>query len=135
MNQATPPNIPSIPYQPTALGTAATPQAPIVAPIPTPTFQSPSFEDGGDTGGSGKANSLKDFFSDINLVEAAILGLGVATFLYAIYYYKFEMSMTKTGYAELNARLNKVEIMTSKMASEKNASGQNAVKTRKRILM
>jgi magnesium-transporting ATPase (P-type) len=104
-------------------------------PIPTPTFQSPSFEDGGDTGGSGKANSLKDFFSDINLVEAAILGLGVATFLYAIYYYKFEMSMTKTGYAELNARLNKVEVMTSKMASEKNANGQNGARTRKRILM
>ena len=135
MNQATPPNIPSIPYQPTAASGVVTPQAPIVAPIPTPTFQSPSFEDGGDTGGRRYANSLKEFFSDINLVEAAILGLGVATFLYAIYYYKFEMSMTKTGYAELNARLNKVELLTSKIASEKNASGQNSVKIRKRILM
>ena len=135
MNQATPPNIPNIPYQPTAAGAANMPQPQIAAPIPTPTFQSPTFEDGGDTGGSGKSNSLKDFFSDINLVEAAILGLGVATFLYAIYYYKFEMTMTKTGYAELNARLNKVELMTSKIASEKNANAQNSARTRKRILM
>jgi hypothetical protein len=69
------------------------------------------------------------------LVEASILALGVATFLYAIYYYKFEMTMTKTGYADLNARLNKVELMTSKIVAEKNANGNNAARTRKRILM
>jgi hypothetical protein len=137
MNQGTTPYMPTPPAQPMAAG-AAMPQAPMMnqgGAMPPPTFQSPTFEDGGDTGGKGKSNSIKDFFSDINLVEASILALGVATFLYAIYYYKFEMTMTKTGYADLNARLNKVEVMTSKIVAEQNANGKNSVRTRKRILM
>ncbi|MFY8161495.1 MAG: hypothetical protein ACOVNU_09210 [Candidatus Kapaibacteriota bacterium] len=132
MNQPTTQSI-STPTTPNVEVTAtAMPQA----PIPPPTFQSPSYESGGDTG-SDKSNPFKDFFSDINLVEAAILGLGVATFLYAIYYYKFEMTMTKTGYADLNARLNKIELMTSKIASEKNANGKNSNRSnpRRRMLI
>lgn len=132
--------------QPTtqSISTSTTPNVEVTAtampqaPIPPPTFQSPSYESGGDMGmESSRANPLKDFFSDINLVEAAILGLGVATFLYAIYYYKFEMTMTRTGYADLNARLNKVELMTSKIASEKNANGKNSNRSnpRKRMLI
>jgi hypothetical protein len=135
MNQAATPYMPTPPAQPMATGGATIPQQPMAAATPPPTFQSPTFEDGGDTGSKGKSNSIKDFFSDINLVEASILALGVATFLYAIYYYKFEMTMTKTGYADLNARLNKVELMTSKIVAEQNANGKNTVRTRKRILM
>jgi hypothetical protein len=137
MNQGTTPYMPTPPAQPMAAG-ATMPQAPMMnqggAMLP-PTFQSPTLEDGGKMEKGGQTNSIKDFFSDINLVEASILALGVATFLYAIYYYKFEMTMTKTGYADLNARLNKVELMTSKIVAEQNANGKNSVRTRKRILM
>lgn len=94
--------------------------------------QQPSFESGGTT--SSKSNPIKEFFSDINFVEAGIMALGVATFLYAIYYYKFEMTMTKTGYADLNGRLQKIELEEAKRkSSEMNASGGKMKK--KRILI
>ena len=94
--------------------------------------QQPSFEDGGTT--PAKSNPIKDFFSDINIVEAGIMALGVATFIYAIYYYKFEMIMTKTGYADLNARLQKIEVEEGKRkTAEMNASGGKMKK--KRILI
>jgi len=91
--------------------------------------QQPSFEDGGTT--SAKSNPIKDFFSDINVVEAGIMALGVAAFIYAIYYYKFEMTMTKTGYADLNARLQKIEVEEGKRkTAEMNASGGKMKKKR-----
>jgi hypothetical protein len=94
--------------------------------------QQPTYESGGAT--SSKSNPIKDFFSDINFVEAGIMALGVAAFLYAIYYYKFEMTMTKTGYANLNGRLQKIELEEAKRkSSEMNASGGRMKK--KRILI
>ena len=94
--------------------------------------QQPSFEDGGST--PAKSNPIKDFFSDINIVEAGIMALGVATFIYAIYYYKFEMTMTKTGYADLNGRLQKLEVEEGKRkTAEMNASGGKMKK--KRVLI
>lgn len=94
--------------------------------------QQSTFEDGGTT--SSRKNPLKDFFSDINYVEAGIMALGVATFIYAIYYYKFEMTMTKTGYADLNARLQRIEVEEGKRkTAEMNASGGKMKK--KRILI
>ena len=124
------------------MGVTPMPQAPMMnqgGAMPPPTFQSPSYEGGGDTsGGSGKSNPFKDFFSDINLVEAGILALGVATFLYAIYYYKFEMTMAKTSYADLNTRMQKLELLESKRKSaEQNANGKNSGRNnpRKRMLI
>jgi len=94
--------------------------------------QQPMFEDGGTT--SSKGNPIKEFFSDINIVEAGIMALGVAAFLYAIYYYKFEMTMTKTGYADLNGRLQKLEVEEGRRkTAEMNASGGKMKK--KRILI
>jgi hypothetical protein len=91
--------------------------------------QQPTFEDGGTT--PTKTNPIKDFFSDINVVEAGIMALGVAAFIYAIYYYKFEMTMTKTGYADLNARLQKIEVEEGKRkTAEMNASGGKLKKKR-----
>jgi hypothetical protein len=58
----------------------------------------------------------------------------VAAFLYAIYYYKFEMTMTKTGYADLSGRLQKLEVEEGKRkTAEMNASGGKMKK--KRILI
>jgi hypothetical protein len=96
------------------------PQAP-----PPPPPMNPNFENGGDMGASPKSNPLKDFFSGINIVEAGILALGVATFLYAIHYYKFQMQLSKTGYADLNGRLQKLELDMEKKEREANANAQN----------
>jgi len=139
MNQATTQSISTPPAPTMAIGGTAMPQTHMMnqgGAMPPPTFQSPTFEDGGDMGDKGKSNSIKDFFSDINLVEASILALGVATFLYAIYYYKFEMTMAKTSYADLNTRMQRLELSESKRkAAEQNANGKNSGRqTRKRML-
>jgi len=139
MNNA-PQNIPS-----------STPPAPVSAPPvaaaggmqpqmapPPPPPPSPSYADGGDLGGGSKSNPIKDFFSDINIVEAGLLALGVATFLYAIHYYKFEMQLSKTGYADLNGRMQKLESDMAKREREAsaNANGQGGRKPmlRKRMM-
>lgn len=81
-------------------------------------------------------NPLKNFFGDINLVEAGILAIGVATFLYAVYYYRFQIKMTKTGYADLNGRLQKLEASESmRQAKESNVNAVGRMRSRKRILM
>jgi hypothetical protein len=96
----------------------------------------PKYENGGEMGG-GKKNPLKDIFSDINLVEAGIMALGIAAFLYAIYYYKFEMELSKTGYADLHARTMKLESDNDKRKKAEataNASGKLKPKRRGIIL-
>jgi outer membrane murein-binding lipoprotein Lpp len=83
-----------------------------------------------------KKNPIKDFFSDINLVEALIMALGVAAFLYAINYYKFQMNLSKTSVADLNARISKLESDSEKRkAAERNANAAGGMRARKRILM
>lgn len=109
---------------------------PMMTPPPPPPA-APTMAEGGETSGGGKRNPFKEFFADINMVEAGILALGVATFLYAIHYYKFEMKMTKTGYADLNGRMQRIESEHAKMkaaASESNANGM-AKRSRRRMLL
>lgn len=92
----------------------------------------PKYENGGEMG-EGKKNPLKDIFSDINLVEAGIMALGIAAFLYAIYYYKLEMELSKTGYADLNARTMKLESDNDKRKkAEANANAAGKLKPKRR---
>ena len=59
------------------------------------------------------------------------------TFLYAIHYYKFEMQLSKTGYADLNGRLQKLESdikKTKEVAANANAQGGGRARVRKRIM-
>ena len=118
-------------------GAMPTPPQPQMMPQGGMPPAAPTFEGGGETP-KAKSNPIKDFFSDINVVEAGILALGVATFLYAIYYYKFEMTLSKTGYADLNARMQKLESAEAKRkaaeAANANATGKMAA-SRRRILM
>jgi len=111
------PSVPAPQVQPMAAG-GMPPQAPPPPPM------NPNYADGGEMGGGSKSNPIKDFFSDINIVEAGILALGVATFLYAIHYYKFEMQLSKTGYADLNGRMQKLESDMAKKEKEANANAQ-----------
>lgn len=95
------------------------------APPPMPPMN-PNYADGGEMGGGNKSNPIKDFLSDINIVEAGLLALGVATFLYAIHYYKFEMQLSKTGYADLHGRMQKLESDMAKKQKEANANAQGS---------
>lgn len=127
---------------------------PIPAPsIPTPAPQAqgfpimstppppppPTMADGGEMDGGSdmkKSNPFKEFFADLNMVEIGILALGVASFLYAINYYKFEMKMTKTGYADLNGRMTKLESAEqSRQMKEANANANGMSRRSKRRLM
>ena len=135
MESATPTPSAMPPAAPMATGgmPPAMPPAPPMAMGGMPPAMPQAYAEGGAT----KTNPIKDFFSDVNVVEAALLALGVATFLYAIYYYKFEMTLSKTGYADLNARMQKIESENAKRkAAEQNANAENSVRrSRKRILM
>ena len=136
-----PQNIPSpsvppqvaVPPSPTMAMGGMPPQAP--PPMPP---MNPNYAEGGEMGGGSKSNPIKDFFSDINIVEAGILALGVATFLYAIHYYKFEMQLSKTGYADLNGRMTKLEsdMKKKEATANANANGQGGgrARMRKRIM-
>lgn len=133
-----PQNIPSPNVAPPAPAPAmAMGGMPPQAPPPMPPMN-PNYAEGGEMGGGSKSNPIKDFFSDINIVEAGILALGVATFLYAIHYYKFEMQLSKTGYADLNGRMTKLEsdMKKKEATANANANGQGGgrARMRKRIM-
>lgn len=121
------------PAQPMMMAGGAMPPPP-PPPMMAGGYSPMQMANGGNTGTP--KNPIKEFFGDINMVEAGILALGVATFLYAIYYYKFEMKMTKTGYADLNARVQKLEASESaRAAKESNVNAVGKMRMRKRILL
>jgi hypothetical protein len=117
---------------PMAAPTAA-PASPNYVPPPTPApAPMATMEDGGSIGGSSGGNKFTEFFSDINILDVAISAFIVGGVLYAIHYYKFMMMMEKTGYADLNARIQKVEsqVAAAKKNAELNATGNGMRKKR-----
>jgi len=84
-----------------------------------------------------RSNPVSKFFSDMNMVEVGLLALGVATFLYAMSYYRHEIQMSKSGFADLSGRMQKLE---SEMAARKaqeasaNANGMSR-RARRRMLV
>ncbi len=135
-----PPSAPSMPpaTTPPMMGAGGMPpmaQPPMMGGGGMPPMGGQSYAEGGNVDAP-KKNPLKDFFADINMVEAGILALGVAAFMYAIYYYKFEMNLSKTSIADLNARISKVESDNEKRkAAEKNANAAGNLRARRRITM
>jgi len=124
-----------------AVPAAAPIAAPIAAPAspnyipPPPPAPAPTatMEDGGSVGGSSGGNKFTEFFSDINILDVAISAFIVGGVLYAIHYYKFMMMMEKTGYADLSARIQKVESQiaaANKKNAELNATGNGMRKKR-----
>ena len=112
----------SIPTAEAGANTAA--PSPQYNPPPTPQPPpQPMMEEGGavSSGGGG----FRDFFSDINILDVVISAFIVGGVLYAVHYYKFMMLMEKTGYADLNSRVQKLEttVSAAKKASEVNATG------------
>jgi hypothetical protein len=101
---------------------------PAPAPAPMPAAPMPMYADGGEMGDSGKSGGgIKGFFNDINIVDIAISAFIVGGVIYAIQYYKFMMMIEKTGYADLSARIQKLEsaAQAAKKIAEANASGNS----------
>lgn len=119
------------PSQPMA-GGGAMPQQPMMMGGGMP--QSQPMANGGQMM---RSNPVSKFFSDMNMVEVGLLALGVATFLYAMSYYRHEIQMSKSGFADLSGRMQKLE---SEMAARKaqeasaNANGMSR-RARRRMLV
>jgi hypothetical protein len=97
-------------------------------PAPAPT---PSMEDGGAVKSS---NPIKNFFSDINVVDVTVSAFIVAAVIYSVQYHKFMMMIEKTGYADLSSRVQKLEssMAAAKKTAEVNASGGRNRMSRRR---
>lgn len=112
------------------------------APAPAAPAATPVMAEGGTTGsggGSGFTGKVKEFFSDINLLDVAISAFIVGGVLYAVHYYKFMMMMEKTGYADLSTRVQRLEsqMAAAKKNAEANAAGNGRMQPmrRKRALV
>ena len=118
---------PMPPAQPMAAG--GQPPMPVAAP---PMAAAPSFEDGG--GVAQKSGGIKDWFSDINIVDVTVSAFIVGAVLYTVHYYKFMMMLEKTGYADLNAKVSKMQSAMDAQKAEMNATGR-LEKSRRRPVM
>jgi hypothetical protein len=119
---------------------APAPAAPLVAATPMPSYPPPTGGDMGDKFAEGgetpkKSGVVKDFFSDINIMDVAIAALVTGAIFYTMRYYKYMMMLEKTGYEDLSTRVLKLESaqQAAKSASEANATGSNSNKKRPTI--
>ena len=109
----------------------STPQMGGAPPMPTepqmPIAQQPMPMMNDDMGGSGafikKGGGIKEFFSDINILDVTISAFVVGGIFYAIYYYKYMMMLEKTAYADISTRIQKVESALAAQKAELNAAG------------
>lgn len=112
--------IPTAPVMQPAMPEMAAPAASpnyVAPPMP----QTPMMEDGGAM----KSNPVKEFFSDVNILDVSISAFIVAAVIYSIQYHKFMMMIEKSGYADLSSRVQKLEssFNAAKKTAEINASG------------
>jgi hypothetical protein len=125
---STPPPIPAAAPPPAAAPMVATPMPMAAPPQPMPS----SMAEGGDT--AAPKSSVKDFFADVDILDVTISAFIVGAVLYSVHYYKFMMMMEKTGYADLNGRMAKLEnAMAKKAAAAANAAG-NGGKQRRPVM-
>lgn len=124
--------------QPIAGAAPAAPSPMYTPPPPPMPPAAPAMAEGGavePSGGSGVGSKIKEFFSDINILDVAVSAFIVGGVLYTVHYFKFMMMMEKTGYADLSAKVQKLEnqMAAAKKSAEANATGNGA--KRKRPLM
>lgn len=108
-------------YNPMMNNAAAPTAAPLVAANPTPMpAAAPTMESGGSTSGGG----IRGWFADINILDVTIAAFIVGVGTYGMVWFKFNMMMEKTGYADLSSRIQKLESsIAKKAAAEANAAG------------
>ena len=118
--QATPP----MANPPMAGGGATPPPMPMATPPmagggATPP---PAFEEGGAV--IKKGGGIKEWFSDINIVDVTISAFIVGAVIYTVQYYKFMMMLEKTGYADLKGKVAKLQSSVDATKAEMNAAGK-----------
>ena len=127
---------------PVAAAPVAAAPSPMYTPPPPPMPPAaPAMADGGAVEGGGGSSSgiggkIKEFFDDINILDVTISAFIVGGVLYAVHYFKFMMMMEKAGYADLSAKIQKIEsqMAAAKKSAEANATGNGGMR-RKRALM
>ncbi len=115
-----------------AAAPAPTPMPVAATPASMPAPATASMASGGATGGGG--GGIREFFSDVNLVDIAISAFIVAGVLYSIHYFKFMMTLEKTGYADLSSRMGKLESAVTAQQAELNATGGMNGKRRRPVM-
>jgi hypothetical protein len=112
------------------------PPAPMAAggqqPMPSAPPPAPPYEDGGAV--VTKGGGIKEWFSDINIVDVTVSAFIVGAVLYTVHYYKFMMMLEKSGYADLSGRIAKLQSGIDAQKAEMNAAGR-LEKSRKRPVM
>lgn len=113
--------------------------SPQYTPPPPPAMpQPPMMADGGETpsgaSSSGFGGKVKEFFSDINILDVAISAFIVGGVLYAVHYYKFMIALEKSGYADLSTRVQRLEsqMAAAKKSAEMNATGNGKMPMRRK---
>ena len=114
----------------------APPPAPVgvapIAPLPVaaPPMAPPPFEDGGAI--VKKGGGIKEWFSDINIVDVAVSAVIVGAVLYTVHYYKFMMMLEKSGYSDLNTKVAKLQSAVDAQKAEMNAAGNGKLDRQRR---
>jgi hypothetical protein len=106
---------------------AAPAAAPMAAPMP---MAAPPYEDGGAI--VKKGGGIKEWFSDINIVDVAVSAVIVGAVLYTVHYYKFMMMLEKSGYADLSGKVAKLQSAMDAQKAEMNATGNNKLDRQRR---
>jgi hypothetical protein len=104
--------------------------APMAAPMAAPPMAPPPFEDGGAI--VKKGGGIKEWFSDINIVDVAVSAVIVGAVLYTVHYYKFMMMLEKSGYADLNTKVAKLQSAVDAQKAEMNAAGNGKLDRQRR---
>ena len=104
--------------------------APMAAPMAAPPMAPPPFEDGGAI--VKKGGGIKEWFSDINIVDVAVSAVIVGAVLYTVHYYKFMMMLEKSGYSDLNTKVSKLQSAVDAQKAEMNASGNGKLDRQRR---
>jgi len=109
------------------------PPAPTAAPpmpVAAPPMAAPPIEDGGAV--IKKGSGIKEWFNDINIVDVAVSAVIVGGILYMVQYYKFMMMLEKSGYADLTAKVAKIQSAIDAQKAEMNATGANKLDRQRR---
>jgi len=104
--------------------------APAAAPMAAPPMAPPPYEDGGAI--VKKGGGIKEWFSDINIVDVAVSAVIVGAVLYTVHYYKFMMMLEKSGYADLNTKVAKLQSAVDAQKAEMNAAGNGKLDRQRR---
>jgi hypothetical protein len=104
--------------------------APVAAPMAAPPMAPPPFEDGGAI--VKKGGGIKEWFSDINIVDVAVSAVIVGAVLYTVHYYKFMMMLEKSGYSDLNTKVAKLQSAVDAQKAEMNAAGNGKLDRQRR---